>query len=90
MSEKNKSASSSVADKGKSAIPPPAPKGPKKAAAHIKVIEDAAKLGLARPESDAPSATGVEDYENAKAVTRSKMLQREDDIQNVKDLDKWG
>jgi hypothetical protein len=88
MSEKNKLASST--DKGKSAVPPPAPKGPKKAAAHIKVIEDAAKLGLARPESDAPSTAGVEDYENAKAVSRSKALQRDEDIQNVKDLDRWG
>lgn len=67
---------------------------PKKAAAHRQVIQDAAKYNQLEQQASTGTSsvcdTNVaDDYEGGK-VNRRRGSKYEDDIQMVKDLDRWG
>jgi hypothetical protein len=69
---------------------------PKKAAAHRQVIQDAARYN--QPEQQTPAGgssvlefanNGGDDYESGK-VSKRRGGKNDDDVQMVRDLDRWG
>jgi hypothetical protein len=61
----------------------------KKIAPHRKVIEDAANFTFDNTATNQSTTTAAEDYELGK-VSRSKKESYHDEVNMVKDLDRWG